>query len=187
MHSCMQLYFQRPELRQVGQLLCPCFLFTGAAAPGRQAGSYLINPWHIPIKWRSSFIWSALGHQKLLRTPKRSAFQPAFIKFVRTKTIQNQHKHIIGWVVVIVGIRHFLDPEPYEQLYLPPHVIVMIFTFSPQPDSQKNWSEKSWTKHTLNFMRLLARPFDRIRTHVLYYCAVSESAHDNQRQIILIV
>jgi hypothetical protein len=36
---------------------------------------------------------------------------------------------------VIVGIRHFLDPEPYEQLYLPPHVIVMILRFSPQPDS----------------------------------------------------
>jgi hypothetical protein len=36
---------------------------------------------------------------------------------------------------VIVGIRHFLNPEPYEQLYLPPHVIVMILRFSPQPDS----------------------------------------------------
>jgi hypothetical protein len=54
----------------------------------------------------------AYGHQKLLRTVKRSAFQSAFIKFVGAKIIQNQHKHIIGWVVVIVGIRHFLDPEP---------------------------------------------------------------------------
>jgi hypothetical protein len=62
------------------------------------------------------------------------------------KTIQNQHKHIIGWVVVIVGIRHFLDPEPYEKLYLPPRVIVVILRFSPQPDFQKSWSEKSWTK-----------------------------------------
>jgi hypothetical protein len=35
----------------------------------------------------------------------------------------------------MVGIRHFLDPEPYEQLYLPPHVIVMILRFSPQSDS----------------------------------------------------
>jgi hypothetical protein len=78
---------------------------------------------------------SASGHQKLLRTAKRSAFQPASIKFVGAKTIQNQHKHIIGWVVVIVGIRHFLDYEPYEQLYLPPHIIVMILRLSPQPDS----------------------------------------------------
>jgi hypothetical protein len=78
---------------------------------------------------------AASGHQKLLRTAKRSAFQPASIKFVRPKTIQNQHKHIISWIVVIVGIRHFLDPEPYEQLYLPPHVIVMILKFFPQPDS----------------------------------------------------
>jgi hypothetical protein len=75
------------------------------------------------------------GHQKLLRTVKRSAFQPASIKFVGAKTNQNQHKHIIGSVVVIVGIHHFLDPEPYEQLYLPPYVIVMILRFSPQPDS----------------------------------------------------
>jgi hypothetical protein len=29
----------------------------------------------------------ASGHQKLLRTAKRSAFQPASIKFVRAKTI----------------------------------------------------------------------------------------------------
>jgi hypothetical protein len=39
---------------------------------------------------------AASGHQKLLRTAKRSAFQPASIKFVGVKTIQNQHKHIIG-------------------------------------------------------------------------------------------
>jgi hypothetical protein len=81
---------------------------------------------------------AASGHQKLLRTNKRSTFQPASIKFVGAKTIQNQHKHIIGWVVVIVGIRHFLDPEPYEQLYLSTHVIVMILRFSPQPDSPHN-------------------------------------------------
>jgi hypothetical protein len=95
----------------------------------------------------------ASGHQKLLRTAKRSAFQPASIKFVGAKTIQNQHKHIIGWVVVIVVIRHFLDPEPYEQLYLLPHVIVMILRFSPQPDSphsqifRKAGQKKKWTKH----------------------------------------
>jgi hypothetical protein len=39
---------------------------------------------------------AASGHQKLLRTAKRSAFQPVSIKFVGEKTIQNQHKHIIG-------------------------------------------------------------------------------------------
>jgi hypothetical protein len=38
---------------------------------------------------------AASGHQKLLRTAKRSAFQLASIKFVGQKTIQNQHKHII--------------------------------------------------------------------------------------------
>jgi hypothetical protein len=84
---------------------------------------------------------AASGHQKLLRTDKRSAFQSASIQFIRAKTIQNQHKHVIGWVVVIVGIRHFLDPEPYKQLYLPPHVIVMILRFSPQPDFQKRSSD----------------------------------------------
>jgi hypothetical protein len=41
-------------------------------------------------------LFGASGHQKLLRTAKRSAFQSAFIKFVWLKTIQNQHKHIIG-------------------------------------------------------------------------------------------
>jgi hypothetical protein len=90
---------------------------------------------HIPSSPCLFRLLAASGHQKLLRTAKRSAFQPASMKFVGTKTIKNQHKHIIGWVVVIVGIRHFLDPEPYEQLYLPPHVIVMILRFSSQPNS----------------------------------------------------
>jgi hypothetical protein len=40
--------------------------------------------------------FTASGHQKLLRTVKRSAFQPASIKFVWVKPIQNQHKHKIG-------------------------------------------------------------------------------------------
>jgi hypothetical protein len=54
---------------------------------------------------------------------------------LEAKTIQNQYKHIIGWVVIIVGIRHFLDLEPHEQFYLPSHVIVIIFRFSPKSDS----------------------------------------------------
>jgi hypothetical protein len=31
-----------------------------------------------------------------MRTAKYSAFQTASIKFIWVKTIQNQHKHIIG-------------------------------------------------------------------------------------------
>jgi hypothetical protein len=80
-------------------------------------------------------LFGASGHQKLLRTAKRSAFQSASIKFVWLKTIQNQHKHIIGWVVAIVVIWHFLHPESYGHFYLPPHVILMILRFSTQPDS----------------------------------------------------
>jgi hypothetical protein len=41
-------------------------------------------------------LFGASGHQKLLQTAKRSAFQSVSIKFVWVKTIQNQHKHIIG-------------------------------------------------------------------------------------------
>jgi hypothetical protein len=49
------------------------------------------------LLWPCLFrLLAASGHQKLLRTAKRSAFQPASIKFVGAKTIQNQHKHIIG-------------------------------------------------------------------------------------------
>jgi hypothetical protein len=88
------------------------------------------------LDWACLFwLLAASGHQKLLRTAKRSAFQPASIKFLGAKTVQNQHKHIIVRVVVIVRIRHFLDPESYKQLYLSPHVIVMILRFSPQLDS----------------------------------------------------
>jgi hypothetical protein len=104
--------------------------------------SILIFYIYLTLKIKLLIVWACLfrllaasDHQKLLRTAKRSAFQPTSIKFVGTKTIQNQHKHIIGWVIVIVIIRHFLDLEPYEQLYLPPHIIVMILRFSPQPDS----------------------------------------------------
>jgi hypothetical protein len=41
-------------------------------------------------------LFVASGHQKLLRTVESSAFQLASIKFAWVKTIQNQHKHIIG-------------------------------------------------------------------------------------------
>jgi hypothetical protein len=84
----------------------------------------------------SSFL--ASGHQKLLRTAKRLAFQPTSIKIDLVKTIQNQYKHIIGRVVAIVGIHHFIDPEPYGYIHLPLHVITTIFRFSPQPYSPNN-------------------------------------------------
>ena len=41
-------------------------------------------------------LFRASGHQKLMRTVKHSDFQSASIKFVWVKTIQHQHKHIIG-------------------------------------------------------------------------------------------
>jgi hypothetical protein len=88
--------------------------------------------WHSPRLFQ---LFGAFGHQKLLRTAKRSAFQLASIKFVWVKTIQNQHKHIIGWVVAIVEIYHFLNPESNGHLYLTPHVILIILRFSTQPDS----------------------------------------------------
>jgi hypothetical protein len=70
------------------------------------------------------------GFSQLLATksccilPKHLVFQTASIKFVWVKPIENQHKHIIGWVIAIVVIRHFIDLEPHGQLYLPPHVIL---------------------------------------------------------------
>jgi hypothetical protein len=64
-----------------------------------------------------------------------NAKYPTFIKLALLKTIQNQYKHIIRRVIVIVGIHHFLDPEPYEYIHLTPHVILTIIKFSPQSDS----------------------------------------------------
>jgi hypothetical protein len=81
---------------------------------------------------------SVSGHQKLLQTTQRSIFQSTSIKVDLVKTIQNQHKHIIGRVVAIVGICHFFYHEFYGQLYLPPHVIPTILRFSLQLDSQHN-------------------------------------------------
>jgi hypothetical protein len=121
------------------QLLCQCHRITYIIDPKftrklqNLPSSLHTSPvWYCPCLFR---ILTASGHQKLLRTAKHSVFQSASIKFVWAKTIKNQHKHIIGWVVVIVGIRHFLDPKPYKQLYLPSHVILMILRFYPQPDS----------------------------------------------------
>jgi hypothetical protein len=81
------------------------------------------------------FSFSVSGHQKMLWTAKGSAFQPASIKFILVKTIQNQHKHIINRVVAILGIRHFLDHDPYGHLHLPLHIIPIIHRLSSQLDS----------------------------------------------------
>jgi hypothetical protein len=58
----------------------------------------------------------------------------AFIRIVLVKTVQNQHEHKIDRFIMIVEIRHFLDPKPFEPLCMPPHVIPTILRFSPQPD-----------------------------------------------------
>jgi hypothetical protein len=124
------------------------------AVAGEELAWWCVWSW-VRIAWLSGCLFrllAASGHQKLLQTAKRSAFQSVFIKFVGTKTIQNQYKHIIGWVVVVVGIRHFLDLEFYQQFYLSPHVIVMILKFSPQPDTshsqifRKAGQKKSWNQ-----------------------------------------
>jgi hypothetical protein len=52
-----------------------------------------LTTWYCPCLFQ---LFGTSGHQKLLWTAKHSAFQSAFIKFVWLKTIQNQHKHIIG-------------------------------------------------------------------------------------------
>jgi hypothetical protein len=76
-----------------------------------------------------------LATKSCCRSPNAPAFQPASIKIVLVKTIQNQHEHKIGRIVIIVGICWFLDPEPFRPLHLPPHVIHTILRFFPQPDS----------------------------------------------------
>jgi hypothetical protein len=68
------------------------------------------------------------------------------ILYIECPHVQNQHEHKIDRVVTIVGICRFLDPEPFGPLHLTSHVIPTILRSSPQPDSQKSWSEKSWTK-----------------------------------------
>jgi hypothetical protein len=64
-----------------------------ADTPSPPGGASFSNS---PDKHLLGLFVSASGHQKLLRTAKRSAFQTASIKFVGAKTIQNQHKHIIS-------------------------------------------------------------------------------------------
>jgi hypothetical protein len=83
------------------------------------------------------FVWafSASGHQKVLWTTKRPAFQTASIKIALVKIVQNQHEHRIGRVVMIVGIRRFLDPETFAPLNFSLHVMPTILIFFLQSDS----------------------------------------------------
>jgi hypothetical protein len=80
-------------------------------------------------------LFSAFGHQKLLRTAKHPNLLARFYKNCFGKTDQNQHEHIIGRVVTIVEIHRFLDPRPFGPLHLPPYVIPTILRFFEQPDS----------------------------------------------------
>jgi hypothetical protein len=62
----------------------------------------------------------------VILTVKRLVFQPAFIKIILIKNVQNQHEHIIDRVITIVGIRRFLDHEPFGPLHHHPHVIPIM-------------------------------------------------------------
>jgi hypothetical protein len=87
-----------------------------------------------------------LGFFQLLTTksccgpPNAPSFQPASIRIALVKTVQNQHEHRIGrswtlWITSSFSARNTHDTQ-----------ILLTARFSPQPDSQKSWSEKSWTK-----------------------------------------
>jgi hypothetical protein len=57
----------------------------------------MVHDERVPMGWsHNGPVCFGFWPPKLLRTAKRSAFQSASIKFVGAKTIQNQHKHIIG-------------------------------------------------------------------------------------------
>jgi hypothetical protein len=79
-----------------------------------------------------------LATKSCCRSPNALAFQPAYIRIALVKTVQNQHEHKIGRIVMIVGICCFLNPEPFRPLHLPPHVIHTIFKFFSQPDFLHN-------------------------------------------------
>jgi hypothetical protein len=62
-------------------------------------------------------------------------FQPASIRIVLVKIVQNQYEHRISRVVMIVEIHHFLDLEFFRPLHFTPHVILTIYIFFLQLDS----------------------------------------------------
>jgi hypothetical protein len=67
-----------------------------------------------------------LATKSCCRSPNTPAFQPASIRIALIKTVQNQHEHKLGRIVMIVGMCCFLDPEPFGPLHLSPHVIHTI-------------------------------------------------------------
>lgn len=92
-----------------------------------------------------------------------SAFQLVSIKIVLIKTIQNQHEHIIGWVVTTVIIRCFLDREPFRPLHLPPHVILWYLDSSHSQILRKAGKKKlNQTGHKSPFSKALAP----LKTHL---------------------
>jgi hypothetical protein len=97
------------------------------------------------VKSLCDWAFLASGHQKMLWSGKRSAFQSASIRISLVKLVRNQYEHRIDRVITIVGIHRFLYIEHFGPLHLPPYVIRTIlrffFTtrFSLQPDSQKSW------------------------------------------------
>jgi hypothetical protein len=86
------------------QLLAPLLLTGGKGADLVIRGNVVLNTTNPHLGGPSRVVYcpclfqlfGTSGHQKLLRTAKHLAFQSASIKFVWVKTIQNQHKHIIG-------------------------------------------------------------------------------------------
>jgi hypothetical protein len=73
-------------------------------------------------------------------------FQPASIRIVLIKSVQNQHKHGISGVVAILRIHCFLDPKLFGSLQIFSHVIFTIFRFLSYPNylsSQKKLVKKT--------------------------------------------
>jgi hypothetical protein len=86
---------------------------------------------------KAMFVWAffrLLATKSCCRLSNALVFQPTSIRTALVKTVENQHEHIIGRVVVIVEIHRFLDPEPFGPLHLPPHIIPTIHRFFSQPD-----------------------------------------------------
>jgi hypothetical protein len=72
-------------------------------------------------------LFQLLATKSSCELPKAPAFQPASIRIILVKIVQNQYEHRICRVITIIGIHRFLDPEPFGPLHLPPHLIPTIF------------------------------------------------------------
>jgi hypothetical protein len=91
--------------------------------------------WQVHVSAAESSRYELLATKSCCRSSNAPVFQPVSIKITSVKTVQNQHEHKIGRIVMIVGICWFIDPEPFGPLHLPPHVIHTILRFFLQPDS----------------------------------------------------